>query len=509
VAHKENVFSLSGDFAPLSELLTEKKFLWKGYDLKEFWRGVRIRDPLAKWDHMLAAYVLKSQPVESFRAIYSEYVGEKLPELPSLGQWHRAHLQLEDVLSRRLAEQNGKRVYEDIEVPLLPVLYGMEEKGVRLDIELLKNESGQLRDEIQKIEATIHKEVGEVFNIGSPKQLGHILFDKLKIPSGKKTKTGYSTDSGVLEKLRDDFPITGQILEYRELMKLKSTYVDALPLLIRPETGRLHTTFNQAVTSTGRLSSTNPNLQNIPIRTPRGSAIRAAFIADEGHCLVSADYSQIELRILAHITGDPNLKRAFADNLDVHTATAAEVFGVKLENVTPELRRTAKAVNFGIAYGMSAFGLAERLDLPRKEAADIIQRYFTRFRNVQDYMTSVVEEGRKKGYVETLIGRRRYVPELFSRNSQEQKFGERAAINAPIQGSASDIVKKAMIDIARAPTTAELLLQVHDELVFEDKDGRAKANSREIQKTMENVVKLDVPLVVQVYTGPNWEEAHS
>ncbi|HEX4923689.1 MAG TPA: DNA polymerase I [Bdellovibrionales bacterium] len=507
LGYKNKAYNIEGDVDALATLLSDKKIQWKGYDLKEFWRGFRIRDPHATWDHMLAAYVVRSQPVEGFTHIYAQYVGEPFPELPSAAQWHVAHQKLEVALTKRLAEHNGTRVYRELEVPLIPILYKMERKGVLIDTGILKKESSALHNEIREIEAAIHEEVGETFNIGSPKQLGHILFDKLKLPAGKKTKTGYSTDSGVLEKLCDEFPICRKILEYRELTKLKSTYVDALPLLVSPDDGRLHTTFNQAVTTTGRLSSTNPNLQNIPIRTPRGSGIRRAFIANEGCELISADYSQIELRVLAHITDDPALKRAFADNLDIHTATASEIFGVKLKEVTPELRRAAKAVNFGIAYGMSAFGLAERLEMPRKQAQDIIQRYFTRFANVREYMTTIVETAKSQRYVETIFGRRRYIDELFSKNGQIRAFGERAAINAPIQGSASDIVKKAMIEVDKV-AEFDLLLQVHDELIFEGSTKGTKAEITKVKRVMENVVELKVPLVVDAGSGPNWEAAH-
>jgi DNA polymerase I len=507
VGYKDKTYYVQADVEDLGKVFSEKKFKWKGYDLKEFWRAYRVDDPIACWDHMLAAYVLTSQPVEGFTDIYAKYVGEPFPELPSPSQWHIAHQKLEYALSRSLKENNGDRVYDELELPLIPILYKMERRGVLIDQQILKKESVLLASDIKAIEKEVHEEVGEVFNISSPKQLGHILFEKLKIPAGRKTKTGYSTDSKVLEKICADFPICGKILEYRELTKLKSTYVDALPLLINPETGRLHTTFNQAVTTTGRLSSTNPNLQNIPIRTPRGSGIRKAFIADTGNSLISADYSQIELRVLAHITEDPSLMKAFEQNLDVHTATASEIFGVDLDKVTPDLRRAAKAVNFGIAYGMSAFGLSERLELPRKQAAEIIQRYFQRFTKVRDYMTDIVETAKKQKYVETIFGRRRYVNELFAPNAQMRAFGERAAINAPIQGSASDIVKRAMIEMDKV-AESDLLLQVHDELIFEGDERGAKSEVEKIKKVMEGVVPLKVPVKVEARAAANWGEAH-
>jgi DNA polymerase-1 len=349
--------------------------------------------------------------------------------------------------------------------------------------------------------------VGEVFNIASPKQLAFILFEKMKIPPLKKNKTGYSTDSDVLEKLRVSYPVVEFILEHRELSKLKSTYVDSLPALVNAKTGRIHTHFNQALTSTGRLSSTNPNLQNIPIRTVRGAAIRKAFIAENGKKLISLDYSQIELRILAHITDDPGLCRAFTDDLDIHAATAAEVFGVSLADVTGEMRRAAKAINFGIAYGQGAFGLSESLAIPRKEAQEIINSYFNKFKGVKDYMEDTIVEAKKNGFVHTLFGRRRIMSELKSSSPMVRKFGERAAINAPIQGSSSDIVKKAMIAVAEIQNAA-LILQVHDELLFEVDENIAETVMKSAKEIMENIVKLKVPLKVNGAIGNNWDEAH-
>jgi len=334
------------------------------------------------------------------------------------------------------------------------------------------------------------------------------LFGKLKLESGKRTKTGFSTDSDVLEKLKDQHPIAGLLLEYRELTKLKSTYVDALPTLCRKEDGRVHTTFQQAATTTGRLSSQNPNLQNIPIRTARGRLIRRAFVPAEGQTFIAADYSQIELRILAHITGDEALVDAFNHDLDIHQATAAEVFGVELKEVTPDQRRKAKAVNFGIAYGQGAFGLAETLGIGRQEAADIIARYFNRYKKVRQYMDDTIETAKRQGFVETIFGRRRYLDELKSKNGAIRKFGERAAINAPIQGTASDLVKMAMIK-CHADLAIPMVLQVHDELLFECPKDELKANRDRVCDNMMNVAKLVVPLKVNVASGDNWEDAHS
>jgi DNA polymerase-1 len=327
------------------------------------------------------------------------------------------------------------------------------------------------------------------------------------LPVGRKTKTGYSTDSDVLEGLASQHAIAKMIVDYRELSKLKSTYVDALPTLTNPATQRVHTTLNQAATSTGRLSSTNPNLQNIPIRTERGRLVRRAFVADEGSVLISADYSQIELRILAHITEDPGLSKAFNDDLDIHAATASEIFAIDVGKVSSDQRRIAKAVNFGIAYGQGAFGLADTLGIPRSEATDIIARYFKRFAGVKEYMEVTVRDGMEKGYVETLFGRRRYIDELKATNPNVRRSGERAAINAPIQGTASDLVKLAMLRVYES-LPIPLVLQVHDELLFECPKAEADDYGLDIKKIMESVFKLKVPLKVNVSSGRNWDAAH-
>jgi DNA polymerase-1 len=384
----------------------------------------------------------------------------------------------------------------------------MESRGIMIDRELLGAYSKELAADLHVAEIEIHKQCGEVFNIGSPKQLGHILFGKMGLPSGKKTKTGFSTDNEVLEAI--DHPVAEMVLNWRELTKLKSTYVDAIPQLA-DSNGRVHTTFNQALTTTGRLSSTNPNLQNIPIRTERGARIRKSFIAPQGRKLVSADYSQIELRILAQITDDPGLVRAFEQGHDIHAATASEVFEVKLDAVTSEMRRQAKAVNFGLSYGQGAFGLAETLGVSRTEAQNIINRYFMRFAKVKDYMTETVEAAKKNGYVETIFGRRRYILEFQSKNGAVRKFGERAAINAPIQGAASDLVKKAMIDVEKkiaGRKDIEMLLQVHDELVFEVDDGISKDVLNDVKATMQNAAHFKVPLVANIGIGQTWQDAH-
>jgi DNA polymerase-1 len=361
-----------------------------------------------------------------------------------------------------------------------------------------------LGQELAVIETKIHEIAGEKFNIGSPKQLGVILFEKLGLEALKKTKTGYSTDNDVLEKLQH--PIAQQVIEYRELAKLKSTYVDALPELV-DENHRVHGSFNQALTATGRLSSTAPNLQNIPIKTEKGQIVRQCFIADEGQKLLSLDYSQIELRVLAHISQDKNLIQAFADDLDIHQATAAEVFSISLKEVTKEQRRIAKAVNFGIAYGQGAFGLAETLGISRTESKEIIEKYFNRFSGIKEYIDTTIEQAHKNKYVETLFGRKRYIDELNSINVMVKKFGERAAINAPIQGTASDLMKLAMIDIAKN-ISLKLILQVHDELIFEGTEEEIIKNLPKIKYKMENVAKLKVPLKVNHALGNNWDQSH-
>ena len=492
----------------LGELLGEKKLKLRGFDLKDFAKRHELKAPMVEWDQMLAAYVVRAGLVDEPQKLFTLYNGEPLPELPSPAQLLTAHLRLETQLRKKLASIGGEKVLFEIEQPLVPILLAMETTGIRVDVDALRAQSTGLQRDIASLEKDIHAQAGAPFNIGSPKQLGQLLFEKMKMPTGKRTKTGYSTDNEVLEKLSKTYPFTAKILQWRELTKLRSTYVDALPQMVNSQTGRVHTTFNQALTATGRLSSTNPNLQNIPIRTERGNQIRKAFVADQGYELVSADYSQIELRILAHITGDAGLVRAFEGDVDIHAVTASEVFEVSLNDVTSEMRRKAKAVNFGLAYGQGAFGLAETLRISRPEATEIIGRYFSRFPGVKSYMTDTVEEAQKKGYVETVFGRRRYLDELFSKSPAVRKFGERAAINAPIQGTASDLVKMAMIKVG-IPAHARPMLQVHDELVLEAEATHIDELCLETAAKMESVASLKVPLKVNTGHGANWDEAHS
>ncbi len=501
----ENEILEVSDFENLGKLTDVFQIQWCGFDLKNFWHKIKAKTPQAQWDSQLAAYVLKAGDTSDFGKIYTRYMAEVLPELMSHSELYNAHRNLAVNLQRELHKVGSEKVYQELELPLPRVLLSMERLGIRIDKDLLEKQSKELEQEIAELEKQVHSEAGETFNVGSPKQLGVILFEKLQLPVGKKTKTGYSTDEEVLQGL--DHPIAKLVLQWRELSKLKSTYVDALPALIDPKDERVHTSFNQALTTTGRLSSTHPNLQNIPIRTKRGQMVRKAFIAAPRMKLLSVDYSQIELRILAHISEDPNLCKAFAEDLDIHAATAAEIYGVPLKEVTSDLRRSAKAVNFGIAYGQGAFGLAENLGISRTEAKDIIDRYFTRFKNVREYIDSTIKSAHEKGYVETLFGRRRYIDELHSKNMALKKFGERAAINAPIQGTASDLVKKAMISVFEK-VPVRMLLQVHDELIFEETEENLNKHVTQLVSIMENVAQLRVPLKVNYAIGNNWDEAH-
>ena len=505
--YKGKVLRIPADEAEIGRALAQKHLKWKGFDVKQVFKALDQPNLDAAWDSMLSAYVVRPAQIGTFEEVYEEHCGRKLPDLATASDYMKAHLELQTCLEAKVEECKAEEVLEKFDLPLVPVLADMEIRGVCINFDELRAQSKSLADDIRRLEEAIHKESGEHFNIGSPKQLGHILFEKLKLPPVKKTKTGFSTDSDVLESLKDKHVIATYLLEWRELTKLKSTYVDALPALADAKTGRVHTRLNQASTSTGRLSSTNPNLQNIPIRTERGRLIRKAFEASEGHTLISADYSQIELRVLAHITEDPGLTKAFQDDLDIHTATASEVFGIDLEKVTPEHRRVAKAVNFGIAYGQGAFGLADALGIPRSEATEIIQRYFLRFAGVRKYMEETVKAGMENGYVATLFGRRRYIDELQSKNQMLRRAGERAAINAPIQGTASDLVKLAMIRVHQS-LPIPLVLQVHDELLFECPIEEIETYSKDIKEMMETVYALKVPLKVNVGHGPNWDDAH-
>jgi DNA polymerase-1 len=423
-------------------------------------------------------------------------------------------LRLHALLSARLeAEPSLQQLYRELEIPLVSVLSRIERNGALVCREQLAVQSAELGQRMLTLEAKAHELAGGPFNLGSPKQLGEILFNKLELPVLKKTPKGApSTAEEVLAELALDYPLPAVLMEYRSLSKLKSTYTDKLPGMIDPKTGRVHTSYHQAVTATGRLSSSDPNLQNIPIRTEEGRRIRQAFIAAPGCKIVAADYSQIELRIMAHLSQDPGLLAAFAEGLDVHSATAAEVFAVDIEQVSVDQRRKAKAINFGLIYGMSAFGLAKQLGIGRHEAQEYIDVYFARYPGVADYMARTRALAHETGYVETLKGRRLYLPEINARNRQRQQAAERTAINAPMQGTAADLIKLAMLAvdawIEASGVDARLMMQVHDELVFEVADDAVDTLSERVVALMSDIGWLDVPLVVEVGTGDNWDEAH-
>ena len=407
-----------------------------------------------------------------------------------------------------------KNLLIDVEVPLACVLSRMEQEGVLIDSQRLRQQSQDLATRIAELESEVHEEAGEPFNLGSTKQLQHVLFEKMSLPIIKKTPKGApSTSEDVLQELALEYPLPKKIMEYRGLTKLKNTYTDKLPKMINHRTGRVHTSYHQAVTATGRLSSTDPNLQNIPIRNEEGRRVRQAFVPREGNKFVAADYSQIELRIMAHLSGDKGLLDAFAHGKDIHKATAAEVFGVPLDEVTTEQRRSAKAINFGLIYGMSAFGLSKQLNIPRNEAQKYMDLYFERYPGVLEYMDSTRESAKEKGYVETVFGRRLYLPDIKASNGARRKGAERAAINAPMQGTAADIIKMAMIKVddwirKNASDDVTMMMQVHDELVFEIKEDKVETYVSTITALMESAATLNVPLVVEAGVGENWDEAH-
>jgi DNA polymerase-1 len=423
-------------------------------------------------------------------------------------------LQLHRVLWESLGKEPAlRRLYEEIEQPLVPVLFRMEHHGVLVDRDVLRQQGTEITRRIGELEQEAHRAAGQPFNLDSPKQLQEILFGKLELPVLRKTPKGQpSTAEDVLEELAASYELPQLVLEYRGLAKLKSTYIDKLPGQVDPRTGRVHTSYHQAVAVTGRLSSSDPNLQNIPIRTQEGRRIRRAFVAPPGHVLLAADYSQIELRIMAHLSADASLLEAFAQDRDIHQATAAEVLGIGLEDVTPEQRRAAKAINFGLIYGMSAFGLARQLGTDRTTAQAYVDRYFERYPGVKRYMDETRAAARERGYVETVFGRRLYLPDIRSRNRQQQQYAERSAINAPMQGTAADIIKRAMIAVddwlERDRPGARLVMQVHDELVLEVAEDRLEEIRDRVVGFMTGAASLDVPLKVETGAGPNWDEAH-
>ncbi len=519
----------------LRPVLEDEGIAKAGHDLKAdiiafLDEGLDVRGPLK--DVMLAAHLLSPMRTDwSLANICLEYLGakkktrvevagkksfEKL-KVEAAASYACEHasvaLELSGVLFEKLKEEALQDVYEKIEMPLIHVLAELEEAGMKLDTGVLEDQSKELERELDAMQSRIFFLAGGEFNINSPKQLAKVLFERLGLKPGKKKKTGYSTELGVLEELAREHELPGEILNWRSYNKLKTTYVDVLPALVNPKTGRLHTTFNQATTATGRLSSSNPNLQNIPIRGEWGTRIREAFVAEEGNVLVSADYSQIELRILAHLSGDKALRESFKDGVDVHSRTAAEIFGVRPDRVTPEMRRVAKTVNFGVVYGITSFGLSQTLNVSRAEAQEYINRYFEKHSGVKAYIDSTISEAREKGLVRTMFGRKRPVPELRSRNAQTRQLGERLAMNTPIQGTAAEVIKLAMINIARRLKSeglrGRMILQVHDELVFECLANEKDALMNLVREEMEGAIKLDVPLAVEMGSGKNWAEAHA
>jgi DNA polymerase-1 len=487
------------------------------------------------FDTMIASYLLNpSKPSHGLDAIALEYLNYRTMTYAEVtgtgrkqigfnevdvatatrysGEDADIAIRLKHALEPRLREQGLEGLFRDVEMKLMTVLADMEFAGVKIDAAFLNAMSRRLERETAEIRESIYELAGEEFNINSPKQLAEVLFTRIGLTPVKRTKTGLSTDVDVLEELSHVHPLPGEILRYRTLAKLKSTYVDALPAMINPATGRLHTSLNQAVTATGRLSSSEPNLQNIPVRTEVGREIRRAFIAEQGCSLLSADYSQIELRILAHMSGDPLLIQTFRDDLDVHTRTASEIFGLPAEEISSEMRRKAKAVNFGIIYGMSAFGLAQDIGVSNIEAKRYIDGYFARYPKVREFIDRTIDQARTTGYVTTLLGRRRFIPELTSGTQAVRSFGERTAVNTPIQGTAADLIKLAMIRIhgviRQRGLRARMILQVHDELIFEAPDGELSLMKELAKKEMEGVLELSVPIRVDTGTGKNWDEAH-
>jgi DNA polymerase-1 len=477
------------------------------------------------FDPMIASYLLDpSRPSHALDHLALEFLDQKGGEILAPLQAGdlrtaaaqaalRAHWvqQLERAMRPRMQEHGLEHLFGEVELPLAFTLAHMELRGAAIDVPFLNALSDQMGKAENEIQQRIYELAGQTFNISSPKQLQALLFDKLGLPRGKRTKTGYSTDVEVLGELAKDHEIVAKILQYRELSKLRSTYVDALPRLVHPETGRVHTSLNQTVTATGRLSSSEPNLQNVPVRTELGRQIRRAFVAGApGHVLLSADYSQIELRILAHICGDQHMRAIFAQDQDMHSATACEIFGVSPQQVTPEMRRLAKVVNFGIPYGISAQGLARDMGIPVEEAAAYMVRYFERFPGVREYVDTIVEQAGRQGYVTTLLGRRRYLPDLDSPSRPVREFAARTAINTPIQGSAADLIKVAMLRVERSLREAALeacmILQVHDELLFEVRAEHLAQAAQIIKREMEAAFPLDVPLKVEAKAGPNWAE---
>ena len=533
----DNIMSVDEALATLRSLFAGKAVTIVGHDLKRdlltFARHGLIDLPVA-FDTMVASYVLDpTRPSHRLADLTLNFIGVAMAAADdqSHGEQHEdtaisveqaAHhaaeradlaLQLTAILSPELEAQGLADLFEDLELPLINVLASMEERGVRIDTEYLREMSHEIGSDMERLRALIHDEAGVEFNLNSPRQLAQVLFDRLQLPVGGRTaKTkSRSTRAEVLSGLAKNHPIAAHILEYRELSKLKSTYIDALPALVNSTTGRVHTSLNQTVAATGRLSSSNPNLQNMPIRTPLGRRIRQAFIPAEGNLLVTADYSQVELRIMAHLSGDNALRAAFAEDLDIHRATAAEIFGLRAEEVTPHHRDRAKVINFGILYGMGPQRLAREFGITIKEARGFIDRYFAVYSGVKQFLEQTIEKAVERGYVTTLMGRIRHVPELQSQRPMVRAAGERLAVNTPIQGTAADLIKLAMVNLDRRLRTdhagSYMIIQVHDELVLEAREEDVELIADLVRHEMENALALDVPLRVDVGWGSNWMEA--
>jgi len=511
------------------EIFEDPSIIKTGFDLKQTILilnnyGIHVKGEL--FDVMIAHYLIDSESRHDLDFLSEKYLSKSLIKRPVFSDENtlknyfcektRLLSELSAQFSKIIDENHYNRLFYEVESPLVGVLAEMEENGIKVDQEILKIYSGELLTDLTALEKEIFNISGVSFNINSPLQLGRVLFEIMKIdPGAKKTsKTKqYATGEDVLQRLTEKHVIAQKLLDYRSLQKLKSTYVDALPLLINPITGRIHTSFNQSVTSTGRLSSTNPNMQNIPIRTDRGRFIRIAFIPrNNDFQILSADYSQIELRLIADMSQDESMIESFKKGVDIHQTTAAKIYNVALEEVTPEMRRKAKVVNFGIIYGISGWGLAQRLDIPRREGDEIIRQYFEKFPRIREYMDQTMEFARKNGYVETLLGRKRYIREINSRNAMQRGFAERNAINAPVQGTAADLIKMAMVNISREMASKKLksamLLQVHDELVFDLHKEEKDILPGIVKFQMENAMQLKVPLIVEVGISDNWLEAH-
>ena len=519
---REKIYTIPADmevtmdylFGKLTEL-AKKVDTFVLCNLKKYLSLISVEKEEHCFDPILAAYLLnplkndydfEDIAREQLNLIIDEKVDEKTK---SCYEAYTAFASVE-ILKKKLDETKMKRLFDEIEMPLLFTLYDMEHAGVKIEADALKTYGEQLGSKIVELEKNIYDKAGEVFNINSPKQLGVILFEKMGLPNGKKTKTGYSTAADVLDKLAPDYPIVSEILEYRQLTKLKSTYADGLAGFIQTD-GRIHGTFNQTITATGRISSTEPNLQNIPIRTELGRLLRKVFVPEEGYVFVDADYSQIELRILAHCSGDEQLIQAYREARDIHRITASQVFHIPFDEVTDLQRRNAKAVNFGIVYGISSFGLSQDLSITRKEAAQYIENYFQTYPGIKTFLDESVENAKEHGYAVTLYGRRRPVPELKSSNFMQRSFGERVAMNAPIQGTAADIMKIAMLGVNRElkkrNMKSRLILQVHDELLIEAYQDEVEEVQTILKDQMEHAAELKVPLIVDMHNGNNWYEA--